>query len=85
MDSPHFMNENSCTERLSAWPKVTEEIAEPEFQPMCTPKPVIFPVRPYAHIQTNHVASQHFSPVAFLSLTAYKPLSTEAFSTFGTG
>lgn len=29
------MNENSsCTERLSAWPKVTEEVVEPEFQPM---------------------------------------------------
>lgn len=29
----HFMNENtSCTERLSAWPKVTEKVVEPEFQ-----------------------------------------------------
>ena len=27
------MNENtSCTERLSAWPKVTEKVVEPEFQ-----------------------------------------------------
>lgn len=32
----HFMSENPCTERLSTWPEVTEQVAEPEFQPTCS-------------------------------------------------
>lgn len=52
----HFMSENpSCTERLSTWPKVTEQVAEPEFQPTYTALQSLWsPGLPYAHSKNIH-------------------------------
>lgn len=85
----HFMSENpSCTERLSTWPEVTQQVAEPEFQPTCSAlqslsSPGLRPVHSKnIHCQlAGHISPSVSEPMPFQTATTLE--TTQGRPVFG--